>query len=113
MKPGVKQDLSFAIIALLSFACYTALGFALGKVNYAQVADMILTNWIMTGIGMVFLAAIIYTGVKGAIHRDRKTNEDPTLTTSSYLSGTVVAIIVGLCVIVLVVVVAYAILSDS
>ena len=114
LKTGVKHDLLFCS------NCFNPAGLATsrldspwGRVEYGHVADMILTPWMMIGFGVLFGAAIIYTAIKSTLSSKKEDNANEDAGKSSHLSGKTVAIIVAFCVVALIVVVAYTILSDS
>ena len=113
MKAGIKRDLVFACSSIVGLAVYVATGFALGKVKYGHVADMILTNWNMTGLGVFFVLAIIYAGFSGAADRMAKSTDASSSGRGANLSGKTVAIVACLFLVLIVAVVAYNIFRDD
>lgn len=115
MKSGVKRDMIFCTISAALLTGYIALGFALGKVEYGYggVADMILSDWIMYGLGGFFAASVIYTGIKGTKSSSDENGTGAADEGASTLSGKSVAIIVSLFAVGVIAVVAYTILTDS
>lgn len=67
MNAAMKQDLWFVLVAVLLAAGFMAGGVAMGNMEFARVADAILTPWSMFGLGVLFVAAILYTALKSAV----------------------------------------------
>jgi nucleoside permease NupC len=112
MKPGIKQDLRFALTATILLTGYIAAGFAMGYVKFTHVADVILTPWSMIGLGSLVVAAILYQAVKTERSKARALGPNQEVLQDSYLSGKTVVIVVTIALFAIVAVVAYTVLAD-
>jgi len=112
MKEGVKQDAKVAAVWLVMFTVYVAVGALAGLIPYGHVSDMILTNWVLYGLGGFFLAAILYHGMTHARLPDEAAATHQERVKDSYVSGKFVAIIAVVGALIVAGLVAHAVLSD-